>query len=66
MTAIKQSLALAVILAATLLLRPVYANLPVAPAPSPLESPLVDTAGEGAGEQPRQPFTLWLPVMRSQ
>jgi hypothetical protein len=55
------ALALALILAATLLLRPVYANLPVTPAPSPLVIP----AGEGAGEQPKEPFTVWLPKMVS-
>jgi hypothetical protein len=56
-----RKLTLLIVMLTTLLLRPVYANLPVTPAPSPL----VVTSGEKAGEQPLQPFTLWLPVMRS-
>jgi hypothetical protein len=58
MRTIRRLLALLIILAATLLLRPVYANLPVTEQPSPLVIP----AGEGAGEQPGEPFTVWIPL----
>jgi hypothetical protein len=56
--AAKWLLVLLIVILSVFLMRPAYANLPVTPAPSPIAVP----AGEGAGEQPREPFTVWIPL----